>query len=134
MNLEAIKNVAEVQALIQATKDYLEDFDVVSSSIPQRSVSSGSRIAHSGDARMAHLIDRRDAMRKKLVDLHDSYLQAVEQSMDELMKVKDAGVRAILIWKYVKNYRWDEVAKQMGGNVSADAIKKRVERYFAEAN
>ena len=117
----------------EATSAFLEDFDLVSANTIRQS-GTGGKSSYARDARMAGLIDRRDATRKWIADQYDSYLQVVKQGMDELQSIEDAGVRAILIWKYVKGYRWDVVAKKMGDNVTADSVKKRVERYITTQN
>lgn len=50
--------------------------------------------------------------------------------MDEIAKVPDSLTRQVLTYRYVNRLPWQQVAANIGGNSTADAVKKIAYRYF----
>ena len=50
---------------------------------------------------------------------------------DAVKKAPNASIRLMLELKYIDGLKWDDVALEMGEDVSGDAIRKRAEAFWA---
>lgn len=82
--------------------------------------------------RMAGIIDRRDAVRNEIKNRLDQYTHIVKRAMEELKTIEDGEFLAMLRLRYVCDYSWPDIARKLGGRLTADAVKKRFHRYMEE--
>ena len=59
--------------------------------------------------------------------------EQLEQKEDFIDGLEDSQLRQIIHYHYIKGYSWVKTAHYIGGKNSADAIKKRVYRFFAKS-
>lgn len=59
--------------------------------------------------------------------------EQLEQIEDFIDGLEDSQLRQIIHYHYIKGYSWVKTAHYIGGKNSADAIKKRVYRFFAKS-
>ncbi len=81
---------------------------------------------------MAGIIARRDTVRNEITKRLDQYTHTVKQAMDELTAVENGEFLAMLRLRFVCDYSWPDIAKKLGGRLTADAVKKRFQRYLEE--
>ena len=112
MNVDHIKNIAYFKAEAEATALMIQDFDGTShASISE--MGCAAKTNRAPDSRMLDIIERRDRLRKQLVDIYEAYLQSVEWGMEELKSIEDPRMRTILILRFVQGYRWEQVARHL---------------------
>lgn len=56
-----------------------------------------------------------------------------EQIEDFIDMLQDSQLKLIIHYRYIRGYSWVKTAHCMGGKNSADAIKKKVYRYFSKS-
>jgi len=56
----------------------------------------------------------------------------IDRAEDELEMIADAEFRALLRWRHFFHRSWREIASEYPNRLSADAIKKRYQRFCTE--
>mgnify|MGYP007101872933 CR=1 FL=1 len=125
MSFEATRNLSGARQLVKAIEAKLESISDYSS--PALDKIGGGCDSIPGD-RVYRLFLQREHLTKRLTDMLEKCLDLEEASEAELDTVNDLGLRAIIIWRYVHNMNWVEIASKCGERTTADAVKKRFER------
>ena len=73
----------------------------------------------------------------QIVDLKESLRQNIKECIRELVRLKeyissidDSLIRQIILYRYESNLTWQQIAKKIGGNNSAESLRKRLYRHF----
>lgn len=125
MSFEATRNLSGARQLVKAIESKLDSISDYSS--PALDKIGGGRGGIPGD-RVSRLVLQREHLMKRLADMLEICLDLEEASEAELDTVNDLGLRAIIIWRYVHDMTWSEIANNCGERTTADAVKKRFER------
>lgn len=130
MNINLIKDIAKNKAAIEAYRLMLEEYcNMTSPRIGE--IRYSSKGSHS-DGGMAAAMDRKDRTFMKLQAAYQRYRDAVNKGIDEIELIEDARMKAIIILRYSQELRWEQVAKTIGGQATADSVKKSTERFLAQ--
>ena len=131
MSFEATRNLSGARQLVKAIEARLESISDYSS--PAFGTIGGGRSGIPGD-RVSRLLIQREQLTKRLADMLEKCLDLEEASEAELDTVNDLGLRAVIIWRYVHDMTWVEIASKCGERTTADAVKKRFERSMKAYN
>jgi len=71
---------------------------------------------------------RKDKIVRTLTSALNACLCIEEASQQELASVENLELRSLIIYRYVHNKAWQDIAQEFDNDVTADAIKKRFER------
>ena len=77
---------------------------------------------------------RRESLKKRLNGMIDRCETIIDRAEDELTSIENAEFRALLRWKLFFHLKWREIAAKYSNRISADAVKKRFQRYCKEYN
>jgi hypothetical protein len=127
---QAIREIGQRKADLEAARQLLNDYSGVSGGCI-REIRNCNRGGSLSD-RMASVIDKNDRTRARIALLYDRYLNALNEALNELESIADVRIRTILMYRYMMDYRWNQVAKAIGGNATSDSVKKLHDRYFAK--
>ena len=75
---------------------------------------------------------RREALRRRIDGMIERCETIIDRAEDELELIADAEFRALLRWRYFFPRSWREIASEYPNRPSADAIKKRYQRFCTE--
>lgn len=125
MSFEATMNLSGARHLVKALEAQLNSISDYSS--PALDKIGGGRGGIPGD-RVSRLFLQKEQLTKRLADMLERCLDLEEASETELDTVNDLGLRALIIWRYVRDMTWPEIAREFGEGTTADAVKKRFER------
>lgn len=71
-------------------------------------------------------------LRKKLQRRLDKLMEKREELEEYISTVPDSMMRMILTLRYVNGLSWRQVAAHIGGNNTADSVRKAAERFLAK--
>ncbi|NLZ53111.1 MAG: RNA polymerase subunit sigma-24 [Thermoanaerobacteraceae bacterium] len=66
--------------------------------------------------------------RRRIEELMD----LVEQANEYIGSIEDSLMRQILTLRYINGLTWEQVAASIGGNNTADSVRKAAERFLAK--
>lgn len=80
---------------------------------------------------------------KKTQEIINEYLELLKNKYNQLMlkkieienfiiNIPTSRLRQIFEYKYIDNYKWNKIAYLIGGNSTADSIRKEHDRYLEE--
>lgn len=69
-------------------------------------------------------------LQRKLNRRVEDLLDLVEDMNDYISNIDDSLVRQVLTLRYINNLSWNQVACHIGGNNTADSVRKVAERYL----
>lgn len=125
MSFEATKNLPGARLLVKAIE--MELHAVADCCNPSfRKPGSGTNKQQRD--RVALLTVRRESLAHNLTAAMEACQTLEEASRRELDSVDNLEMRAMLTFRYIHNMTWSEVARAVGADVTADAVKKRFER------
>lgn len=129
MNIDHIKNIANFKRSVEIAAALLDDCEATSKTCFN---AFGNQVQHQklSDSRFISIIDQRDRLRRDLESKYMEYLQAARWGMEELESISDAKMRKVLYLRFVKEEKWDKIAKEIGGKATSDSVKKSVERFL----
>jgi len=67
-------------------------------------------------------------LRRRIEELID----LVEQANEYIGSIEDSLMRQILTLRYINGLTWEQVAAHIGGNNTADSVRKAAERFLAK--
>ena len=71
--------------------------------------------------------------RQQLID-RDEKLAGLETQVEHfLSELADSRLRQMIVYRYIENMSWVQVADRMGGNNTADGCRKMVDRFLNNA-
>lgn len=73
---------------------------------------------------------KRKKYQKFLITAKDKQLDIVINLEKEIQKIDDCLVRLGIRYKYIEGLEWKQVAQKIGGNNTAESIRKTVHRYL----
>ncbi|MGE4585196.1 MAG: hypothetical protein AB7C91_11155 [Sphaerochaeta sp.] len=71
-------------------------------------------------------------MRRRIEWMIERCETIIDRAEDELEMVQDAEFRALLRWRHFFHRSWRDIAGEYPNRLSADAIKKRYQRFCTE--
>ena len=128
MNLQYCRAVWTAKIELQSLQDQME------SSCSYHKAVGGegrSRGALHGDP-TGNAAIRRESLRKRLTGMIDRCETVIDRAEDELNGIGNAEFRALLRWRLFFHLKWKDIAAKYSNLISADAVKKRFQRYCAE--
>lgn len=66
----------------------------------------------------------------KLERLEQDVLEQLTTAQEYIENVQNSRMRRILVYRYIDNLKWYQVAQRMGGKCTADSIRKEHDRFF----
>jgi hypothetical protein len=75
---------------------------------------------------------RREALRRRIDGMIGRCETIIDRAEDELELIGDAEFRALLRWRHFFHRSWRDIAGEYPNRLSADAIKKRYQRFCTE--
>lgn len=84
-----------------------------------------------------------EGVNKKTQEIIDVHLELLRNRYDILLlkkieienfieKLPTSRLRRIFEYRYINNYKWNKIAYLIGGNATADSIRKEHDRYLEE--
>jgi hypothetical protein len=128
MSFEALKKLRSSQLALQLCTESLDEFNGIWGRAYDAICTGGSN----NSDRMAGIITRRDTVRNEITKRLDQYTLMIKQAMDELAAVENGEFLAILRLRFVCDCSWPDIARKLGERLTADAVKKRFQRYLEE--
>ena len=125
MSFEATKNLTGARQLVKLIEWELGTIDEYASS-GFNSI-GGSRGSGFND-RVAKALIRKEKVVRTLTSALNACLCIEEASQQELASVENLELRSLIIYRYIHNKAWQDIAREFEDGVTADAIKKRFER------
>ena len=125
MSFEATKSLSGARQLVKMVKWNLESITDYSSPSFDN---SGSGRTNAKNDRILNMLIRKERIEKEYTVVLDACLYLEEASQVELDSVDDLELRALIQFRYVNGMSWPEIAREIGQNITPDAIKKRFER------
>ena len=77
---------------------------------------------------------KREALRRRIDRMIEQCETIIDRAEDELELINDAEFRALLRWRHFFHRSWRDIASEYTNRLSADAIKKRYQRFCTEYN
>lgn len=71
-------------------------------------------------------------LQNKLMKKKSMLLELQEEANNFIDNIEDSLLRQIITLKYMNGMKWQEVASIIGGNNTADSVRKIAERYLKE--
>ncbi len=128
MNLQYCRAVWTAKLELQSLQDQMDSSCSYHKTVGGEGRSRGSLHGDpTGNAAM-----RRESLRKRLISMIDRCETVIERAEDELDAIGDAEFRALLRWKLFFHLKWKDIAAKYTNPISADAVKKRFQRYCTE--
>ena len=125
MSFEATKNLPGARLLVKAIEMELH---AVADCCNPGFHKPGSGMNRQQRDRVALLTVRRESLTHNLTAAMEACQTLEEASRRELDSVDNLEMRAVLTFRYIHNMTWSEIARAVGADVTADAVKKRFER------
>lgn len=125
MSFEATKNLTGARLLVDAVKEQLKTISDYSS--PAFDHIGGGKGGTPSD-RVSRMLIRKEEIVKNLTVAMDACTHLEEASQEELATVDNLELRALIIYRYVDDMSWPEIAEKYAGRITSDAVKKRFER------
>ena len=125
MSFEATKNLTGARQLVKLIEWELGTIDEYASS-GFNSIGGGRGSGYSN--RVSKALIRKDRIVRTLTSALNACLCIEEASQQELASVENLELRSLIIYRYIHNKAWQDIAREFGDGVTADAIKKRFER------
>lgn len=69
-------------------------------------------------------------LQRKLNRKVEELIDLVEETYEYIGNIDDSLIRQIIILKYVNGLTWEQVAASIGGNNTADSVRKAAERFL----
>ncbi len=69
-------------------------------------------------------------LQRKLSRRIDELIDLVEETNDYINNIDDSLIRQIITLRYINGLEWKQVAASIGGNNTADSVRKIAERYL----
>ena len=69
-------------------------------------------------------------LQRKLERRVEELLDLVEETNDFIESIDDSLIRQIISLRYINGLTWEQVAAHIGGNNTADSVRKVAERYL----
>ena len=69
-------------------------------------------------------------LEKKLQRRIDELMDVVEDINNFITEIPDSLTRQIISLRYINNLTWEQVAESIGGNNTADSVRKVAERFL----
>lgn len=69
-------------------------------------------------------------LEKKLVRKLNKYITIYEETSDYIEKIDDEEIKLIARLRYMENKSWNEIANEMGKDVTEDAPRKKIKRFL----
>lgn len=66
----------------------------------------------------------------KLERLEQDVLEQLTTAQEYIENVQNSRMRRILVYRYIDNLKWYQVAQRMGGKCTADSIRMEHDRFF----
>lgn len=128
MNLEYCRSVWTTKLELRSLQDELEGC------VGHRSPSGGS-VRHSGGTHgdpTGSAAIRRESLRRRIDGMIERCETVLDRAEDELEGIGNAEFRALLRWRLFFHLRWKDIACEYSNRLSADAVKKRYQRFCTE--
>lgn len=71
-----------------------------------------------------------DRLKNQLLNRVKELISLVDETNKYIDKIDDSLIRQIMMLRYVNGLTWEQVATDIGGNNSADSVRKAAERYL----
>lgn len=134
MNKEQLKQIRYLKSEIKMLKKQIEDLDYtisidsVRGSNPSFPYTQRSFTIEGIDCEEYNRKIRR--LQRKLNRRAEELLDLVEETNDYIENIDDSFIRQIISLRYVNGLSWNQVAMSIGGNNTADSVRKVAERYL----
>lgn len=73
-----------------------------------------------------------DEQIKKLGRRYTKLLQMTNEVLDYIDSIDDSFMRMIITYRFIEDYKWNEVADAMGGGNTEDSVKKAFYRFIGK--
>ena len=71
-----------------------------------------------------------DRLQRKLNRRIEELIDLVEETYEYIDNIDDSLIRQIITLRYINGLEWKQVAASIGGNNTADSVRKIAERYL----
>jgi len=72
-------------------------------------------------------------LQKKLSRRVKELIDLVEETYEYIDNIDDSLIRQIISLRYINGLTWEQVAAHIGGNNTADSVRKATERFLAKS-
>lgn len=69
-------------------------------------------------------------LQRRLQRRIDELMDLVEETNEYIENIDDSLIRQIITLRYINGLTWDQVAANIGGNNTADSVRKMAERFL----
>ena len=137
MSKEQLKQFKYLKTEIETIKKQIEDLDytIVTDSVR----GSDSEFPYTMRSFKIEGIDKDDynrrvkRLQRKLSRRVEELLDLTEEANEFIEGIDDSLVRQIITLRYVNGLTWEQVAASIGGNNTADSVRKIAERFLQKA-
>ncbi|MFU0784286.1 RNA polymerase subunit sigma-24 [Clostridium sp.] len=136
MDKQQLKQLKYLKSEIEAIKKEIESLDYVT--VTDKVKGSSSHYPYVARNFTIEGIDYEGYENKvkrlqgKLQRRIDELIDMVEETNDYISNIDDSLVRQIISLRYVNGLTWAQVAASIGGNNTADSVRKVAERFLKE--
>lgn len=134
MDKEKLKQLRYIRSEIEAIKKQMSDLDYTV--VTDKVRGSSSHFPYVQRSFTVEGIDYEEYNRKvkrlqgKLNKRIDELMNLAEETNEFIKEIDDSLVRQIISLRYVSGLTWEQVAENIGGNNTADSVRKVAERFL----
>ena len=88
--------------------------------------SGGSRTTSKVEDRVMRLVE----IRERIQNLRDKAEREQVRLLNYIEGIEDGFVRQIIVYRFVEDFTWKEVARKLGGNNSSESVRKAFQRFL----
>lgn len=72
-------------------------------------------------------------LKKRLKRRVEELIDLIEETNEYIENIDDSLIRQIITLKYINGLTWEQVAASIGGNNTADSVRKAAERFLSRS-
>ena len=127
MPLEAIKHLSGARQLTKAVKRELDSISEYTAPSINRIISGKG--GSPGD-RVSRIVTKKERLQERLCIILELCFYFEEAAQAELETVDNLEFKALVIDRYIYDKSWTDIARGYENGITADALKKRFERFL----
>ena len=127
IKVETLKDIPHLKRRLRDLNEEIKDFNGYSVTCLGKTKERSSSFP---DGRMISIIERRDSLKKNMEQIYLKYLKSLEESLQVIESIEEVKIRNIFTARYVHEKTWNQVAQVIGGQATADSVKKIHDRYL----
>ncbi len=128
LTLKSLNELRNMQYHIRRLKRRIAEIE--SGALPQSPKTDGIPQGRSNISKTERTVEKSERYKAVLQRIKEDYERRVREVETEIYSLDDEFIKAILISRFADAHSWRQVARDIGGNNTADSVRMACMRFF----